>query len=113
MGTLSSIKPDTGRTFTYTFVAYGSDFSSMEIALTTGWTLVGYPSPPHQILPEAHTHHGITNCKMVTGYHTIFTAGPWILYEPSESVYTRDLKKNTLDLGFFIQVDENVNRNNS
>jgi hypothetical protein len=83
----------------------GSAPISTNLALKTGWNLVGYPSQTNLALPDAFSLHGVgTDFTLVYAYHASDTGDPWKKYDTSAPVYNNDLTQLAPDYGYWVKV---------
>jgi hypothetical protein len=73
------------------------------IALHTGWNLVGYPSEVNRSLPDALSLNGCTDFSLVYAYQASDPA-PWKMYDPSMP-FGNDLTDMSHGLGYWIWVN--------
>ena len=83
----------------------GSQPGITNIALKTGWNLVGYPSISNQVLPDGFSLHGVgTDFTLSYSFHAVESADQWKKYDLTAPAYTNDLLQLSPDFGYWIKV---------
>ena len=95
------INMDADATLTIT----GTQPTTTDIPLYSGWNLIGYPSEAIGVLPDALD--GITGkYNLVMAYHAADTADPWKLYEPGVPAWVTDLDQLDPGWGYWIDMTQ-------
>ena len=82
---------------------YGRVPETTNLALATGWNLVGYPSSVARALPDALSGHGVgTDFSLVYAYHADVLTDPWKLFDRA-ATYSNDLMELSPGWGYWIQ----------
>jgi uncharacterized repeat protein (TIGR02543 family) len=77
---------------------------STNIALKTGWNLVGFPASTSLTLPDAFSLHGVgNNAFQVFAYHANDT-DLWKIYDSSAPAYSNDLSVMAPGWGYWVKV---------
>jgi hypothetical protein len=88
-----------------TLVVSGSAIGISNIALQTGWNLVGYPSTTNLPLPDVFSLHGVgSDFSLVYAYHAGETR-QWEKFDPSAPPYANTLTELTPDYGYWIKIN--------
>ena len=95
------IKLDTADTLTVS----GSAPDTSNIALKTGWNLVGYPSVTNLALPGVFSSHGVgDDFSLVYAYHANDSGDPWKKFGRTDPEYSNDLLQLSPDWGYWVKV---------
>ena len=95
------IKMNTARTL----IVSGTAVNPSNIALKTGWNLVGYPSSGTLTLPNALSLHGVgTDFSLVYAYHAIDTGDEWKLFDRSIDPLLNNLTEMAPGWGYWVNV---------
>ena len=82
----------------------GSAPTTSNIALKTGWNLVGYPKTGTLVLPDVFSLHGVgTDFTLVYAYHAA-EADQWKKFDRTAEPYVNDLTQLAPDYGYWIKV---------
>ena len=76
---------------------------SDDIALVSGWNLVGYPSRTSLPLPEALTGHGVSDLLLVYAYHAA-ESDLWKVFDSNAPAWSNDLNELSPDWGYWIKL---------
>lgn len=88
-----------------TLTVVGTEPTTTDIPLYTGWNLIGYPADAGDDLPGALD--GISgNYNLVMAYHAADTSDPWKLYEPDVPDWVTDLDQLDPGWGYWIDMTE-------
>jgi VCBS repeat-containing protein len=87
-----------------TLIINGTSPGTSNIALKSGWNLVGYPSRTNLALPDAFSLHGVsTDFSLVYAYHANDTGDPWKKYDRTASI-GNDLLELAPAWGYWVKV---------
>jgi hypothetical protein len=89
-------------TQTQTLTVYGQVPATTNLALTTGWNLVGYPSSVARALPGALSDRGAGDFTLVYAYRSSDLLDPWKLFDRA-ATYSNDLTELSPGWGYWIQ----------
>ena len=95
------IRMTTGNTLGVT----GTSQATSNLALNTGWNLVGFPSSGTLVLPDALSSNGVgTDFTLVYAYHASDTADVWKLYDRTAPSYSNDLLQMSPGWGYWVKL---------
>jgi hypothetical protein len=86
-------------------VVSGKPVEYMEIGLSPGWNLLGYPSLEPSGLPGALSGWGVTQFSSVMAYHAQDVGYEWKLYTPTAPIFANTLQALSPGWGYWIYTD--------
>jgi hypothetical protein len=91
-----------------TLIVSGNPVSPTNIALKTGWNLVGYPSSGSITLPDALSLHGVgIDFSLVYAYHAFDTGNQWKLFDLGQDPLLNNLTAMAPGWGYWIKASAN------
>ena len=86
-----------------TLTVVGTAPGSSNIAINSGWNLVGFPAPANHVLPDAFSLHGVgSDTFLVYSYHAN-DSDLWKLFDSTAPAYRNDLTAMAPGWGYWVK----------